>query len=431
MITVKGFLTSPQTYDNNDNQTAVFGELTQYSSTFAKDYKTYTSSDGKYQFCVFSSINGMNKAPTRIDHMPLVHEIGAWCYDQGTVTNPTVTKQQFAQQMLNRFGGQIQNTLCDDLIADNLRRMPRWISFDIVENQDTYQYRVWLATEDFQNSYDEFEIQVVPPVPNVDLLFQPYADLLTELRRNDMAVIHERMNAIRGRFPETLVRTVIIELIDKTNPQNRSQIPWTVLIYGPYGDSVDNIKDAIRKYIFDYSSNTESDWRILMPDLFNSTCFYIIPRWDKYAIQPRMSMPGLYSPVVNSVENFAFVKDKTQNYIPSQHLTDNLEVTAHRYKDIALNIIGSDFNRLNLFKFTDYFKDYLIEAPKDEDFNRQDTATKDINNLFTNMLKTIDNYNINSTLPQTMRIVNKHGQNFVVALYSNVEYYMLMKPEHQ
>ena len=58
MITIKGFFSNPTFINNNDKTTAIFGELTQYSSSFARDYKTYTK-NSKVLFNVFSSKDGL------------------------------------------------------------------------------------------------------------------------------------------------------------------------------------------------------------------------------------------------------------------------------------------------------------------------------------------------------------------------------------
>jgi hypothetical protein len=82
-------------------------------------------------------------------------------------------------------------------------------------------------------------------------------------------------------------------------------------------------------------------------------------------------------------------------------------------------------------KFTDYFSDYLALESTTEDFNRQTQATKDITNLLTNILSKIDRYSVDTTIAVNLRVIEKYNQKFLVGKYANVEYYVLMKPEHQ
>ena len=432
MIQVKGFYSFPKMANNMANAMAVFGELSQYATTFARDYKTYTKDQSQLSFCSFSSKDGDNKVELGLEFSNIACEIGDFCYLIGPNITNANTKEDFAQQVQNQFGARIRTVTCGDQITDGTRRMPKWISWEMLSQTTTYRYKVWLAGADFEQSYDEFEILIVPPVEPIDKLFMPFADLLIELDRNDMAIIHERTNTIRGRISETIIRTEMIELIDKTNNTNRVNIGFTTLIYGPAGDTTDNIKDAIKKYISNNSTSTENEWRQLMPDLFNTTCFYVIPRWDRYGIQPRAGMPGIHSPLVGTLENYNYVKNITKTYIPAAHLDENMEQTIHRYKDITISMCGGDFNRLNKFKFSDYFPDYLAESSiNNEDFNRQEEPTKAISILLLTILKKIDLYESDPTLGSALRVIEKYGQRFIVGKQSNIEYYVLMKPSQQ
>lgn len=432
MITVKGFLSIPKLTDNTQNSTAIFGELSQYASTFARDYKTYVlDTDSSVNFCLFSSTDGINKIDLNKTNTDLCCQIGIWAYNTGTTITNTNTKQDFSNLLQNYLGSAISSVSCGDLITDSIRRLPKWISWQTTDATNTYQFKVWLSCADFELSYTDYEIAVVPPVDSIDKLFMSYADLLGELALNDLSVIHDRMNVVRGKYPETIVRSIMIELIDKTNNSNTTQVGWTVLIYGPAGDTLDNIKDAIQSYISQNSTNTENDWRLIMPDLYNTTCFYVIPRWDSFAIQNRLSIAGIYSPVVTNSDNLTYVSNLTSSYLSATHLQTNLQFTIHRYKSISLAIIGGEQNKLNLFKFTDYFADYIAEESTSEDFNRQAQATKNITTLFTTILNKIDNYDSDSTLPSNIRLLEKYNQRFLVGVQDNIEYYVMMKPNQQ
>jgi hypothetical protein len=431
MIQVKGFYSVPKSVNNMPNVKAVFGELSQYANTFARDYKTYTKGTSQLSFCSFSSKNGDTPIELGLEFSNIACEVGDFCYLIGPNISNSNTKEDFAQQVQSEFGSRIRTVICGDLVTDSTRRMPKWISWEVLGQNVTYRYKVWLASADFELSYDEFQILVVPPVVPIDRLFMPYADLLLELARNDMAIMHERVNTTRGEIPETIIRTEMVELIDKTNTNNRANIGWTVLIYGPAGDTTDHIKDAIKKYISNNSTSTENDWRQLMPDLFNTTCFYVIPRWDRFAIQPRLGMPGIQSPLVGTLENYNYTKNLTKSYIPAAHFDANMEDTFHRYQHLKLNIIGGEFNRLNKYKFSDYFPDYIAESTVNEDFNRQSTETKEISTLLATILLKIDLYEKDPTLGSALRLIEKYGQRFIVGKYMNIEYYVLMKPSQQ
>lgn len=431
MITVKGFFSVPKLTNNTNAATATFGELSQYALSFSRDYKTYTRGSSQLNFYAFNVKNSTNKVDLGIEYSNLACEVGDWVHDLGATLTSNSTKASFIAAMAAAFVGRAKDISCGELVADINLRMPAWVSWKTDEQATSHTYKVWLTGGSFEAEYDDFEIYVVPPVDGIDKLFQPYPDLVLELAKNDMGVIHNRMGIIRNKFPETIVYTEMIELIDRTNTNNRSQIGWTTVIYGPAGNTTDNIKDAIIQYILSNSTNTESDWRLLMPDLFSTTCFYIVPGWTKYAVQPRLAMPGIFSPVVSAIDNFNDIKSLTSSYISTPHLTANLQTTIHRYKDISLSIVGGEQNRLSLYKFTDYFPDYNAQESTSEDFNRQAMPTREITNLLTLILKKIDEWEKDPSLPSSIRVLIKHNQKFLVGKLNNVEYHVLMKPSHQ
>ena len=430
MITIKGFFSNPKLFNNSDNTDAVFGELTQHACTFSRDYKTY-SKDGDVLFCMFSAKDGTVKTSVGKEFTDLGCDVGNWCYSVSHSFSNTSSKIEFINLMQTAFGNKIFDINCTELIADSNRRLPEWVSWKTNGQSGVYNYKVWLSSTSFKNSYDEFEIIIVPPVEDINNLLQNFADVLTVVKANNLAILHERLLTIRGNYPETMIQTEMIELIDRTNPNNKVSLGWTALIYGPAGNSSDSIKDAIKSYIAANSTSEEFIWRQLMPDLFNTTCFYVLPRWDLYAIESRSSMPGIHSPVINASSNLTWVRQTTSNYLPQTHINEHLQTTIHRYRSITLNIVGGEFNRLGMCKFTDYFSDYLALESTTEDFNRQTQATKDITNLLTNILSKIDRYSVDTTLAVNLRVIEKYNQKFLVGKYANVEYYVLMKPEHQ
>lgn len=431
MILVKGFYSVPKLSNNSALTTAVFGELSQYASTFSRDYKTFTRGSSQLNFCAFSVKSDGNKTELGINYSSLACEVGDWIYNLGLTFSPSSTRLNFIQALQDNFGNKVKNVNCGNIISNINLRMPSWVSWETDTQPVSHFYKIWITGAAFETEYDDYEIFVVPPVQNINSLFQPYPDLVVELAKNDISAIHTRLTAVRNRFPETVVYTEMVELIDGTNSNNKINVGWTALIYGPSGNSTDNVKQAIINYILSNSNNVESDWRLLMPDLFNTTCFYVIPRWSNFATPPRIALPGIFSPVVNAIENFNFVKNITSSYISTPHLTTNLETTIHRYKDISLSFIGGEFNRLNLFKFTDYFSDYNAQESTNEDFNRQKQSTKDLTNLLTLILKKIDNWETDNTVPASLRVLTKFNQKFIVGKLNNVEFLVLMKPTHQ
>ena len=429
MLTVKGFVSQAQLADNRFNTTAAFGELSSYARTFSKDITVHTDPRwANTELDVFScKLSGTGRVSLSTEFQEQMLEIGKWVYDYGMTAGPTVGRQDFLVDFLDHFQGRITDVNCGDFLVDGLRRMPVWLSWKKVSTADAANaVKVWFNSAAFERDYDEFDIVVIPPLANLNTFFRPTNEVVTALAARTVSQLMELAQEAKGRKPETTLR---VEMVDYVNPNNPNQIiptNWAVVIYGPAGESSDNIKGAIVSYILANSQEPENSWKIIIPDLFRTTQMFILPRWDNYAIPNRTDRVGIYSPIVRANEAGSFAKN-VLTQLTALHIDSHLQITHSTYRGLTLLAVGGPDNHLAKFRLSDYVPDYIAESSTSEDFNRQSELTKSWTIALDKAILLAEVANDITDLPIGFRRVTAANKTFLAFKHNKVEYLVATK----
>jgi hypothetical protein len=427
MYQIKGFYNVGPQVDNSPDTVAMFGELSATARTYAQDLREYYSPlTPSVKFTLFSSKENNEYKEISNSNRDLILNIGGWLYDLNEAITANTTRANLANMLLNNYNN-IYEVNVGTINYDTFRRLPDWISFKIRDQPTETEVKVWLANDAFLEEYDEYDIKIIPPFVNIDQFFMPTGDL--KIIQNNISQVEtmDRINEAKGDYPYTLLRAENTVYINPTNNAETLNFYWHAIIYGKAGDDSEIIRQAIINYINENSRSSENEWKTIIPDLFSSTLFFILPRWDKDAIPDRRTIPGIYSPISNHGEILEFTNGMLSSLMTTNHIKENLEITVHRYKSITLAVVGGEDNRRGLFKLTDYFGDYISEESTHEDFNRQKEATKKWTNMVTELLLKAENYEENPQLPSNTRMVTRGGKNYLVRQFDNIEYYLALK----
>lgn len=198
------------------------------------------------------------------------------------------------------------------------------------------------------------------------------------------------------------------------------------MIYGGYGDNIDDIKDAIADYVLTNSIHIRDHWEHIIPDIFRRTEFTILPRWDLYSIPNMLTQQGLYSQVVNPAEVLEFAKSYVILY-STAHIQSNTYIIPYPYKSIMLTIINGQYNIEGKKDFKELFPDFLPIPSTSLDFGRMTLKTQDLVYKLEEMLmvaETMGNYTL---IPRSMRRVRRQGKLYLTRLIDNINYVMVPK----
>ena len=431
MHQIKGFYNVDGQVNNSPDTVAMFGELSSKSRTYARDIKEYFNATYQnVKFTLFSSKSGSEEKALDLTTRDIILNIGSWLYSLGDAVTGNTTSPGLATLLQNNFNTVVVDVRCGPITYDSIRRLPAWVSYKLRNSTVETEIKVWLNDTAFQSEYEPFIIKIIPPFENIDQFFMPTPELKELVAKINPIELADRINEARGDYPDTMLRAESTTYINPSNINDTITVYWHAIIYGKSGDDSSLIRQAIIEYIAANSRSSENEWKTILPDLFNVTAFYVLPRWDKYAIPSRRTIPGIYSPITNHHEVVSFVEQKLNGMMSKSHIEQNLEITTHRYKSLTLTMVGGEDNRRGLFKISDYYGDYIGEETTNEDFNRQKESTKQWTNMITELLIKAENYENNPTLPSSTRLVSRNGLSFLVRKFENIEYYVALKSNY-
>lgn len=429
MLTVKGFVSQAQLADNRFNTTAIFGELSSYARTFTKDITVHTDPRwANTELNVFScKLSGTGRVSLSTEFKEQMLEIGKWVYDFGFTAGPTVGRQDFLVAFMDQFQGKVMDISCGEYLVDGLRRMPQWLAWKKVSTTDTdNSVKVWFNSASFEREYDEYEIIVVPPLANLNTFFRPTNELVTALAARSVTQLMELAQEAKGKKPETTLRVESVDYVSPNNPNQIIPTNWAVVIYGPAGESSDNIKAAIVSYILANSQESANSWKVIIPDLFRTTQMFVLPRWDLYAIPNRTDRVGIYSPITRAVDSLTFAKSFLAQ-LAAIHIENHLQITHSTYRSLVLLAVGGPDNHLSKFRLTDYVPDYIAESSTSEDFNRQSELTKTWTIALDKAILIAEVANDVTDLPTGYRRVTIGTKTYIAFKHNKVEYLVATK----
>ena len=430
MLEIKGFASIETLVSNVTGVIAPIGELSTYSSTFSKEKKIYPSGLNSHTTVLtFSSVSSINNEVTPpVLIVTLGHTILDWIYTRQMGSVVVETKQEFLNALSANFIVECDGITCGELVnAINGKQFPEWISWTTRDytTEDNIT-TIWLSDQSFRQKYDNYEVEIVPPITNLDVFFLSAANVLNAVN----SVTHvDRFNAIqtiRNDHPETVIAGVSYNWIDPLNSANLINTNWTVLVYGPNGNDSDVIRVAIAEYILDNSTHTEVEWRAIFPDIFRRTEFLFFPRWHNYAIENMVLQAGIYSPVVKCGQEIDYLSGFLDDY-SNAFITNHTTVLPHPYKCLALDVIGGYDNREGLFDITQVYPDILNVSTTSVDYNRMSADTQGMLSRLNEMILIAETLTYYSDIPVNYRKVQRYGITFISTRYMNIEFMVASK----
>ena len=449
---LKGFMAYGALAANEESVVATLGELSVRSETFAKDRALYTETatgllDSTLELSVFSSKRldtGVN-VPVPDAYAELLMQLGQWIWQQAQAAEFSEDEEVFRQQTLSEFNGKIINLTVGEMVQQDTIWLPQFITFyinpdslgvtypaDVTYLEDS-RVRIWFSDSAFAAQYDEYVIECIAPVANLDDLFLAADTVKTNVQSRTVPQLMELIHDVAGNNPYTLVRSFDFNYVSSVDPTNTFPTTWTFVIYGVAGDTIDAIKFRLIDWILENSSHTREEWAELFPDIFASTEFIIVPLWNHYAI-PNMTLEeGVYSPVINhaSARTIAQAACTGVSYTPN-HIDNMLAIVGSTYKSIALMACGGPENRNGISRFEEQWPDYMAVSTSHIDFNRMHPDTQEWIMLLFKLLQAAEEMTEFSDVPvdlTRMKRVNADGDEvlYTVASYKSVQYLVVTK----
>ena len=303
--------------------------------------------------------------------------------------------------------------------------IPEWISWKSLSHPDT-DIRIWMVDQAFQFQYPDYEIIVIPPVDDLDRLFNNYANVSGFLSQITLQQTMERVQEARGPYPPTYTRMFEFNYTNPMNPSQKTKTAWGVLIYGREGDNIDSIKDAIIDHVLNNSTRSQAEWQYIFPEIFQRTEFLLWPRWDKISIPNLTSNSALYSSLMDPTECLTFAKAKWPQYT-TLYVDNNLTLIPFDYKAITAVVLNGSTNVDGKKIFREMFPDYIPVPNTSHDFGRMRPTTQDWVLRVIELLVIAETATAHSPIPPHVRRVVRQGVIYICSIYDNINYLVATK----
>lgn len=443
MNIIQGFVKIPELANNTPQAIAPFGELSPISSTFTRDMRHFVLplEYPSVEIVTFRTVNIASESIEVAQAMArLCISMGDWVFKQSQIKQvPTNSeKAAFVQSITAEFAKVIDSYgLPTPVTAVEVGeildtpvpavRLPDYVSFKVDDDVKPYSIKLWFNDSKFQLQYGHFDMVVLPPVGAIDSLNSTTAQVSTLLSSITKTQTINQINVVTQDNPATELYPIRLRWHNPINPTSVLDTEWLAVVYGKAGVDNDAVKDAIRTYISNNSSNT--NWTSIYPDLYAESEFIIIPFWDQLSTPDNGYDEGLYRTAVNGSN---LKRIETQK-IPASYntVTDfeafkvkNLITASSSYRALMFYALGNPNNSGGIFSFLQLYPDYMDISTSSPDFSRLKQKTQSFIVMLNEALHKARDYNQNKGIPTGYSLSIKANREYLGFDYEGFTYYI-------
>lgn len=423
MQLIQSFIPIAYLTDNSSNVTAPFGELSDYSRSFAKD-------KGRYSLTVYPEVSAVvfDSSDTG-EIMPVTEgqqgdmlKVADYIAGLIKLNGIPLDAGALAELMTDQINiDDMSLVTVNNIITEGEVRCPDNISW----TSGNTRFKLWFHDESFRYQYLNFLLEVTLPLESVDDLLRPLADVKTRLRT--VQRISEIQNDRDHDGVPTKVLMVSHTWLEKDNPSNSMEVNFGLNVYGQQAFSVDEQRKATADHILANSSYDRIVWSQIFPSIFKTNEVYLIPSWDGVSIENRDMVGSLYSPII-SISKALRIGSKYAFGYSSEHVNRHLEVVPVAYKSLATVAIGSETNTNNQYSIRDTFPKYAFIHGHSMDYRtRLDDATREFMERMYNLIILAEHFTVTSTLPSNVSQVERNGHYYLSTAIDGLSLLVLTK----
>nr|DAR99709.1 MAG TPA: structural protein [Caudoviricetes sp.] len=385
-----------------------FGEISTESRTYEKDVQLYShNTDKSIGLVLFSYRENNNEIAVPVEKVNYVLDIAKSVYDYLTSSAREIYKDELKNKLLDLHRTTSQHFQVGEIVNDGEYYCPQYVVWEDLEGN---HFHLWFSDASFQSEYDQFEIEVVPPVDKIDIFFSTRSEVEKELAKTPVDLLTKKANAKKAHSPVTVFRLDIFKWHNPVSGNPELDTNWYILIWGDAGDNIDAIKEKLQAEILSKSKHNRDEWKRIFPEIFTRSEFIIVPQWDVFSNENKIkSKASLYSPFVRYKDALPKYAIPFMTDMSEEHIKEHMQITSLYYRSIAAITCGSPENKDNKFHITDVFPDYIDVPSTSTDFNYQDVTTQKWSIKIQEMLHIAEEMTETSALPRE-RITLNNGQ---------------------
>lgn len=383
MYILKGFANISALRDNNEGVVAPLGELSPKGFTYAKNKTIHNLTAPEHQGIQLVAMTSKEDVGNIYTVPPgdvanFTVEIISWLYGAAVRGDITSDPVQLQREFLNQWGVSVSLLATGPMVGNGSLFLPEFITYRI-EDRAINECTVWFSNNAFMTQYSDYEIVVIPTVKPLSVFLGTSAQVRNAALAVSPTIVQQDVDAESLGFPYTVQRSDMFEWTSASDRQDTVPIYWNTIIYGEAGNNLDAVKQAIIDYLLANSTEPESRWRTLFPELFASTEFIILPLWHEVAIPNLTIETGMYSSASDLTTLDILCERGIQGSgYTTAHVNAVRQLISTSYKGLHCVVVGGPDNIQGKVKFKSMYPDYTNIYSTHPDFGRMSLSTRQL-----------------------------------------------------
>lgn len=306
--------------------------------------------------------------------------------------------------------------------GDNLVEMSVPAYFDLtVSFVERFKFRIWLSRKAFLDDYPlSTIIQVILPCDHSYILNPSKFSGAIDALVNSAGFSFPNINTDVSTTDNSGLFTYRTKYV--VSSQSTVLLPFGILYKGAVPSTME-IRKAIREYLLSFGTAPKSKWEAILPDLFVTGQFFIVPIWDNVTIRIEQT-------IYPSIIKYNKFTDIFTTLMPSYNedfIRTHQELLVLGQSEIYLTSMPDELNENETFSIYELHPTYQLHTPQEPSFNYQDDKTKEFNKKLNRCLSVLMGETVtDGDIVETV-IDEKKYRSFVA---SAIEYHVLTKESY-
>lgn len=422
---LKGFITRDDFITPRNQDVSPIYELSDVANTYARTKQViYPINKPIHALHVFNLKNATEVTDYQATTIITVVEE----FNKYLASNPNATKLQIIVGFLSYFNNAFAATPVVDLsynsvISHNLIKAPDYVTFKVLD----VVCSIWLSDELFRTFYPDYEISVSLPFDNFASIIKNTSEAIDAITGFDPVEFNSKLEIDKEGHPPTHTRLLNITYkVPNTTLEKNCYFGFN--IYGKQGNYDHILKLELYRILTQELSLEGVFIEDIFPTILKINEFFVVPRWDKLAIQTQVGQIGIGSQVSMTYEE-AFDMDKyIKIYNNNTFLKSNTYNVPFPYNNMLLNVVNGYYSEEEVKLFHSYYPDMISVGSSHPDFARMSTRTQRFMTMLETMLSIA---NANNQTELFNKVVQNREYNITIIARGSVSYISVFYDKHQ
>lgn len=431
---IKGFITRDDFTLPNSEDVATLFELSDIARTYSKYKQEYnTNADRLYTLHVFEIEGSTLLTEAQVDS--IISVIKALV--NYLTTNISVNKAQEIVVFSSNYNSLNPN---DPILGLNYNSI---ITYNNIKATDYVTFTVndvtcslWLNDFAFRTFYPSYDIKITLPFDNFSVVMSNVSNTIAALDAFDHIEFIKRIDIDKENQPPTF--TVVINIpyqIPNTSVTRPCYFGFN--IYGIQGNFPHILKLELYEYLVNVLGMDSATVSSLLPSILNINEFFLIPRWDRLAIDNQVGQSGINTQISSTYEEVFDTNKFIKIYDNVSFMRNNTYNFPVDFNNMLIHVTNGLHSEEPVRDFKEYYRDILAVTSIDPDFARMSTRTQNFLTLLSNMLDVADSKdgseffnNLQSNQSYVFSIITREGISYLSYRFEDHQYYVIPKHEY-